>query len=703
MILKFSEKFKAENLKESISIFNKFLSPENCFLLLALFFGIVFIFLTPPFQVADENSHFIKAYAISDFKIYGIIQDGRPGDYLPASLSFTTTKLMDGIPFHPDNKFNIDQLKEFFNYPLDPDINIFTPILLQYSPIQYLPQAMGIMIGRILSVSPLVLMYLGRLFNFIIWAILIYCALKIVPIAKWLFLLLALTPMSLFQAASLSSDAFINGLAFLLITLFLYFSLCDEKRSLSKWELLILILLSVFLSLSKQVYSFIPLLFLLIPLKKFSSRKDYVLKFCALIVPVICANILWSYSIRDMITIPLQGGVDSVSQILFILNNPLEYLHILFNTFFNLNNTSFTAFSFIGILGWADTVLPPYVYYCFFAMLFSAVFLNYGESVCLTFRQKVIIGLVLVLTILSISTAMFIVWNPVGQTWIHDLYGRYFIPISPLFFLIFYNNKKIKPENFSNWFKLILITILITILFISTYTIFTRYYSNPLPLIIPLILVTCIFFGQVIIFKIIEIRKQKEESKYGIPGLKTEKKLNFRQIFSILCIVIPIFSIILVILVGTGVSIGVSQPVAEQPVGEIIGGTTFGQTFYSPLPDLSSIDIELATWGRTNTKDVVFHLRDSPESSNDIVTIHVNAKDVTNNAFNTFKFPPIGNSANRSYYFFIESPESVSGNAITIWSSKNNTYTEGAEYINSKPVAGDLAFKVNYALQPKFF
>jgi hypothetical protein len=138
------------------------------------------------------------------------------------------------------------------------------------------------------------------------------------------------------------------------------------------------------------------------------------------------------------------------------------------------------------------------------------------------------------------------------------------------------------------------------------------------------------------------------------------------------------------------------QRVSGQPVGEIISGMTVGQTFNFPYSDLSSIDVFMADYDRSNTKEVMFHLRDSPSSSNDIVSITINARELHGNSYYKFKFPEIHDSENKSYYFFIDSPGSVTGDAITIWSSKDDAYPQGTAYINSKPIPGDLVFSVNY-------
>lgn len=50
---------------------NSEIKPEIAYAILALFFGILFIFIVPPFYVQDEVHHFYRAYQLSDAKLIG--------------------------------------------------------------------------------------------------------------------------------------------------------------------------------------------------------------------------------------------------------------------------------------------------------------------------------------------------------------------------------------------------------------------------------------------------------------------------------------------------------------------------------------------------------------------------------------------------------------------------------------------------------
>lgn len=665
-----------------------FQSPEKFFLLIGFFFGIIFIVLTPPFQVADENAHFLKAYENSEFKNFGTMNNGTNGDFLPESISYTTSQLQDGIPFHHEKKYDIEKTFTFLSYPLNPNEKSYQPVLGVYPPSGYIPQIVAILIGKLLNWSPLALLYLGRLFNFCVWLFLIYLAIQITPIGKWVFLFLALTPMSLFQAASFSQDAFINGIAFLLIGFFLFLIFDKNKKDITSWDMLILITFLVLLSLSKQVYSSIGLLFLLIPVQKFKNFKYFVLKFCFLIGIIVIVNTSWQYLTKNLLRdVVIGNGYNLDGQIFFISQNPINYLLIFFNTLYA--NGYHYLNSFIGNLGWLDTLLPNYIYIlCFCGLIFISIVDNEDDK-HISYRQKGMFCVAIILSILGIFTGLYLIFNPVGAKIIIGPVGRYFIPISPLLFLLLYNNTMRLSDKQKNYAKLITVLAFIFILLVTTQTIFLRYYSNPLPLWIIVGTLSGIVCSSIFLFNFL-LTKKGEEVKNMVD--KNSKKESLMIIFLILLIL----SLIIVILLCTGSKLGISQADFDQPVGEIYGGMKVGQTFYSPLPNMNEIDVILATYARSNSKDVIFHLRDSPDSKIDIETITVNARQIRDNTYHKFKFSPIKDSANKSYYFFIESPDSVPGDAITLWSSNGDSYSAGTEYFNSISVARDLTFNVYY-------
>jgi hypothetical protein len=135
-----------------------------------------------------------------------------------------------------------------------------------------------------------------------------------------------------------------------------------------------------------------------------------------------------------------------------------------------------------------------------------------------------------------------------------------------------------------------------------------------------------------------------------------------------------------------------SQDESDFSPGEIVKGMEIGQTFYCNNDNLARIKVMLATYNRENHQDVIFHLKKSPDSEEDIYTEKFNASEVIDNAYRSFDFPPIPDSKGKTFYFSLESPQSNNRDAITVWAVSENKYNMGQIYINRKKIDGDLRF-----------
>lgn len=136
----------------------------------------------------------------------------------------------------------------------------------------------------------------------------------------------------------------------------------------------------------------------------------------------------------------------------------------------------------------------------------------------------------------------------------------------------------------------------------------------------------------------------------------------------------------------------------EGVVGPISGDTRPGQTFKAQSNNLTAIKVFGATYARANTGHIIFHLKTSPEAATDIATLEQDADKLADNGYWQFDFPPIVDSAGKSYYFYLESPDSPTNLAVTVFYTKEDKYTGGTRMANGQPADGDLAFQAVRAL-----
>jgi len=403
---------------------------------LALPFSVLFAFITPPTQVPDEGSHFYRSYQISEFHFSHA--DGS----VPVSLVKLDTSFSD-LHAAAANKTTLAEIRSHMKERLEPQNR--TQVSAPGYTLPYIPQAMGILFGRLVTSSPLILMYFARLFNLLAAVVIIFFAIRITPSFKWLFMILALMPKTIFLFGSLSYDTLTISISFFTIAIFLYY-VYECKRNLQIKDLALMAFLILLLLFCKPPYFLIALLFFFIPPKKFGKLYKYIM----ISIGVVALG-LFIYKGIPVMTTLFQGhssaaAVTSSPESIFrpdvqmnlIKSDIPAYCTLMLNSAFNLNR-SYVLESFVGFLGWIDIELPKTLTYSFLLfILFSALVMAEGE-IKIGFAKKSLLFFILVMSFLAIETAMFLYATSPGINTIHGVQGRYLIPLAPLFFMLFYN------------------------------------------------------------------------------------------------------------------------------------------------------------------------------------------------------------------------------------------------------------------------
>jgi len=452
------------------------LGYPRLFLLLGAFFGLSMLFLTPPFQVPDEHDHFFRAMMIASGQFvarpYAFSEaekkqaplkylQGR-GGMVPVSVPYTTRMVNQNLPFHPENKQDSGMLKKMLALPLhlpgQPKVFINTSAA-GYAPLLYLPSALTLAVGSRFSLSPLWLMYLGRLANLLLYLGLVYGALKIVPTGKLIFFLLGLMPMSLFLAPSLSIDG-ITIAAVLLLTAVLLELAVQETASIKFRTWFIAPVALTLLALGKPVYCPLLLLFFS-PRTCFFQNRGRLYLFLVSLGLAGAAFFIWSrlqnsappltaspvpfdytsFQLKDSL-LPL---LDHSRQLQFLRDYPQTVFTILGRTL--QTQGRHVLESFVGLLGWLDTSLPAWIYFSYpLALVVGALSCrSVGREV---WFEKALLATISILICGAILLALYLTATPVGNAVIGGLQGRYFIPAALPLLLLFRNSHSlISPRH----------------------------------------------------------------------------------------------------------------------------------------------------------------------------------------------------------------------------------------------------------------
>lgn len=412
--------------------------------------------------VNDEIAHFSRAYEISNgVLVTKKLDNGNLGGYVPHA--FTD---MDGLNFENNSlkpkpnptflKAGMDKLKDVSINQVD-KVEIAYSNSALYSPITYAPQAIAVLISRMFDLSFFTSFIFTRFVVLALFIAIVAAAIRIAPTKKWAFLAIALLPMCIQQASSVSGDALIIAFSLLFVASFLYiyknktFILKLNKRSLSL--LPILLIAVTYVSLAKPVYFplFLSLLFL--------PKELYLSKLHRLRVLLIILGIPFLLLVTWNGIAASQGNAEaqrlSVATVgiyppdtkegIKSLLNPAYTAELLFHTYIDQQNNKQEVPDFIvqGFFGkfTAFYITPPawYMLTVGFALLLGLFMVD--KAMAISRRVKLVTLLGLVIACIGITFSMFFITTTAGQDFINGVQGRYFIPLV-VFTLFFITNSK---------------------------------------------------------------------------------------------------------------------------------------------------------------------------------------------------------------------------------------------------------------------
>jgi uncharacterized membrane protein len=323
----------------------------------------------------------------------------------------------------------------------------------------YFPSAIGIYIGKIFELSWGNVIYPARISNLLIWLFCGYLAIRFIPIGKWLLCLIALSPMSVFQAASISIDSLANGLSFLLIALMFKFILQEQSRKIIFFSIL---MVSILLFLSKFPYIILLSLILLF----FTQRP---LKFSYFLTSISLVAIILSSSLYLYFNQPLPANI-TYQQIYSIIHQPIDFIGLIIETI-KLSGISFIK-EWVGKFGWLEIGLPNWFITLHLTMLVLYALTDLSNYL-LTKLSKLLISMIFLMSILIVFVSLYVIETPLLKLpYIDGIQGRYFIPLGILPFLLFQN----KVFSLSNNSHAILSGIYILFSLIFMLIIISNYY-----------------------------------------------------------------------------------------------------------------------------------------------------------------------------------------------------------------------------------
>lgn len=289
----------------------------------------------------------------------------------------------------------------------------------------YIPQALGISVGRILHLNTVLTFYLAKLFNLISYCLLVLLAFKITNKNHLLLYFVASLPMTLQQAGAIAYDSMTLGLS--LCVTAIIFELF-EGNVISKKKTVLYVVLCLLLLLCKQcayiAVALLPLMLMLINwLKtKYVFDKDRVLNLILKVIPIVI--------LIYFMTCLVLGRKFNTSSPLYFALNPMQLLK---KVDLSLDKWGVYYFRtlFTGGFGTDELQASQFMNMFYFAFFVYLIFAG-RKSELKTLFQRICIWCVCLITTYGL---LYVFQNQTPLEWgyIWGIQGRYFAPVLVLF------------------------------------------------------------------------------------------------------------------------------------------------------------------------------------------------------------------------------------------------------------------------------
>ena len=279
---------------------------EYYFVISTLILGTVYSLILQPFAMPDEEFHFGEAYRLSNAMM------GQPINDEQGYIYMRECDINERVSC-PNNEYTIDMIKALIRgnnersekmVASESTRNLYSPIIM------YVPQAIGLTIGRLLHVNYIRLIFLGRIMNLLMFTAIGYWAIKMMPYGKWIFFAICQIPMVLESVSSLSYDVLILALTLLLIAYLL--KLLDSEEKIGIKQLGILALMIAIYATLKPVYIPLVALVYLLPDRRISGKKWKSLACKTALVSIGLVSVLLLYKFQFLSMLQIQDDISYV-------------------------------------------------------------------------------------------------------------------------------------------------------------------------------------------------------------------------------------------------------------------------------------------------------------------------------------------------------------------------------------------------------
>ena len=402
---------------------------HRVFLVLYLCLGAFSLVAIPPFATPDSYQQFCRAYEVSRGGFVSEIDhvDALDGGGSRGFGLLDAGLLVDG---RSSGALTFDDVATHIGQQVDDghaEAYEYSAMSL-YSPVSFLPSAMGIFVARLFTRSLWVIVYAARASTLVFAGTLLYLSIRALPSCKDVIAGISLSPMLVELYASMSPDVVVYGGA---VALFSYVLWLRHEGGREKVRLALLLPLMLLVALTKVVYLPICAFVLLIPGSCFGREERHLWWKLALVLGSVLLNVLWLRSATGYL-IEYNQGVDAHAQLLLVFSQPLGYLLTVLRTIL-VSGGTWVLGAFGQQLNWLDVEAPTLLPLAFFVLVLTMLFKRGGQRrLIVTTAERVLVASIALIVCELIFTSLYLQWTPVGYARVLGIQGRYFLPVLPL-------------------------------------------------------------------------------------------------------------------------------------------------------------------------------------------------------------------------------------------------------------------------------
>ncbi|MCM6778490.1 DUF2142 domain-containing protein [Nocardia sp. CDC159] len=412
------------------------------FVVVAAVFGAIFSVLTPAFWGHDEITQFGRAYQVA----HGGFTPHRIADDRGVAYGGDVPLSIDGLMNYAfdDYNHNAGEPDPMVENPAAYDLLGAAPVTsatkpvwftntAAYSPVPYVPAAVGIRLAQALDLNVGATVELTRLAGLAAYLLIVGFALRALRAHRmqWLAFTVAVLPIALFQAGTVTADTMTNALAILVSCLLVKGLFLGAE--LTRAETAAALAATIALPLSKPTYVLLAMLVVLIPARQY--RFGNWLRW----LPWVCAAVgAGLFAAWMKIAAPTGDGMGLMrpqaqwhsvrpgDQLHEILGDPGHFLEVFTDSIWYRDQRWFTQF--FGELGFAYIDVPALTMLA--CLLAFAVSAGVAERFSTPRLRTAIVALTVLASVAMIYVTLYMSFSPVNYYLVDGVQGRYFVPLA---------------------------------------------------------------------------------------------------------------------------------------------------------------------------------------------------------------------------------------------------------------------------------